>query len=209
MKPNGVINLILPAVEIVQDHQPTDSLLAALGTSTKEVIELFLNAWAEFKHLDESDYPYYGITDNFSRGIYDQSMRQSFRINARLMVMDILFDAMERRIENGEGFKLGDKDRHDAERVLMSIWESLSTAIFSLLEEMQLSDIQISQLRFVRWIGDDFVISIPRYHTAQQLLAEKRIEHERKREQDRVEQLRAESPLCYHRPDRGDDEPGN
>lgn len=167
MKPNGVINLILPAVQIVQDHQPTDSLLASIGTSTKEVIEMFLNAWAEFKHLDESDMPYYGVSDDSSRH-YDQSLRQSFLINARLMVMDILFDAQERRIQEGSLPKLSEEDHKAAETVLMSIWNTLSNEIFSMLEEMNVTELQISQLRFVRWIGDDFIISFPRLHTALQ-----------------------------------------
>lgn len=164
MKPNGVINLILPAVEIVQDHQPTDTLLAALGTSTKEVIEMFLNAWAEFKQLDGSDMPYYGY--GYDSEAQDRALRQNFNINARLLVMDIIFDAMERRVEQGLGMKIGEDDRRSAERVLMSIWAHLSANIFELLEEMNLSDLQISQLKFVKWVGDDFVISIPYHQTA-------------------------------------------
>jgi hypothetical protein len=161
MKSNGVINLILPAVEIVQDHEPTDTLLGALGTSTKEVIELFLNAWAEFKHMDETDILYYGDSE-----FRAQAMRQSFTVNARLLVMDILFDAWERRIEEGQGPKITEQDRIDAEKVLMSIWSNLAENIFSLLEELKVTDLQISQLKFVKWIGDDFIISFPRYHMA-------------------------------------------
>lgn len=175
MKPNGVINLILPAVEIVQDHQPTDTLLAALGTSTKEVIEMFLNAWAEFKHLDESDMPYYGLSEG--NGCFgprvDQSLRESFQINSRLLVMDILFSAMERRVQEGVLPKMDDADAKAAERVLLSIWSNLSEEIFSLLEEMHVSDLQICQLKFLRWIGDDFVISIPRLHSVRQTSNEK------------------------------------
>lgn len=165
MKSNGVINLILPAVEIVQDHEPTDALLGVLGTSTKEVIELFLNAWAEFKHMDQSDVIYYSEPEDRA-----MALRRSFTANARLLVMDILFDAWERKIE--EGRKAGiettitEKDRQDAEQVLMSIWDSLSDNIFSLLTELRVSDLQISQMHFVKWIGDDFIISFPRYHVA-------------------------------------------
>lgn len=156
MKDRGVINLILPAVEIIQDHQPTDSLLQLMGTSTKELIEMFLNAWVEFKHMERMP----------SFGQDEMSQRANFELNARLLVMDIIFDAMERRVELGESVPVTEEDRRAAEKVMMSIWSSLSHYLFALLEEMCVSDLQISQLRFVRWLGDDFVVSIPRVFAA-------------------------------------------
>lgn len=157
MKPNGVTNVVLPAAEIVADHQPTDMLLSTLGTNTKEVIQMFLDAWCEQKHFDDH---------MWSPAGQGETMACMHRLSARLLVMDILFSAMEQRYEVGALVKLTEEDRKAAETVMMSIWDSLTDTIFPLTQELGMSDLQVSQLRFVRWLGDDFIISIPYRQTA-------------------------------------------
>lgn len=191
MRSEGVINLVLPARQLVEDHAPTDNLLQVMGTSTKEVIEMFLNAWADFKTVGINHPASWGCTaaESFP-------MVYSHELNARWLVMDIIFDGMEKRIESGQTKKQTDQDRRDAEQVMMSIWNTLSNEIFDLLCELKVSDLQIGQLRFVRWLGDDFMISIPRYRTAQ--------EHD-------VFHTKfpavPSSPLCNYGPDRRNQEP--
>lgn len=187
MKPNGVLNVVLPAAEIVSDHQPTDTLLAGLGTSTKEVIQMFLDTWAGHKHF--GDLPWSPLSGS-------DDLPYMFRASARLLVMDIIFEAMERRVEQGLGMKIGDDDRRAAEIVMMSIWDSLTQTIFPMTEELGMSDLQVSQLRFVQWLGDDFIISIPYMRTAKQ-------EEERLREKENIRHVT--SPLLNRSHDRWND----
>jgi hypothetical protein len=168
MKPNGALRIVLSAREIVHDHEPTDVLLSLVGTSTKELMEMFLNTWVEFKQGDR-------LVD-FEYGERDQ--QSTLRMSAQLLVADIIFDAMEKRIEQGLSQKMDEADRRTAEKVMLSIWASLREHIFELLTELQVSDLQMAQLRFVRWIGDDFIVSIPRQRIAIPTQVEKTNERE-------------------------------
>lgn len=160
MKSDGVINLILPASGIIAEYQPTENILQSMGTSTKELIQMFLNAWAEFKHVDNNC----GFRPTYETE--SPGLVFSYGLHARWLVMDIIFDVMEKQIEAGQINRLTERDRRDAEQVMMAIWNTLSSEIFELLEEMHVSELQISQIKFVRWIADDFIISFPRYRTA-------------------------------------------
>ena len=168
MKPNGALRIVLSAREIVHDHEPTDVLLSDRKSTPKELMEMFLNTWVEFKQGDR-------LID-FEYG--DRDPQSTLRMSAQLLVADIIFDAMEKRIEQGVAQKMDEEDRRTAEKVMLSIWASLREHIFELLTELQVSDLQMAQLRFVRWIGDDFIISIPRQHIAMPTQVEKTNERE-------------------------------
>ncbi len=151
MKSFGSFQLVVPAHEVVQEQSPTETFLATLGLSTKELLEMFLRTWVQFKGPNR--YPNF-VEDG-------SSQRSHYRMSAHLLVMDILFDVLERRHESGISPALAARDRRDAERVMMSLWASLSDYVFRLLEDLGLSEEQIGQLRFERWTGDDIIVSVP------------------------------------------------
>lgn len=159
MKPSGVINLILPATELVQEYQPSEYMLKTVGTTTKDLIEMFLTTWTECK--DSSLFPFGDVAQN------------CMSTNARLRAEDIIFSALERRMEQGDLPKLSDKDQDDVEKVMMAIWQHLSETIFQLIEELDLHERQVQQMRFVRWLGDDLIVSFPYFRTVDRRPQEK------------------------------------
>ena len=222
MDHKGCINLVLPGHGLILDYGPTDNLLRTMGTSVKEMIEMFINAWAEYKSVD-MHYTCINGPHNL-----DEDWGPGFaqlRTHAHGMVMDIVFENAFARYERGEIEKMNKQDMRDAESVMLSLWDALSNHIFELLNEMRVHELQIARLRFVRWIGDDFIISLPRHHHAvvlgmqeqeeqrQKALDQERqsmldeFEKQRQQEKQFVQDLRDRSPLCYYRSDRVDNEP--
>ncbi|WJJ55224.1 hypothetical protein [Xanthomonas phage RTH11] len=213
MDHKGYINLVLPGHGLILDYGPTDNLLRTMGTSVKEMIEMFIAAWAEYKSVDMH------YTCNNGPLNLDEDWGPGFtqlRTHAHWMVMDIVFENAFMRFERGEIEKMSKQDMRDAESIMLSLWDSLSSYIFELLIEMGAHEGQISLLRFVRWIGDDFIISLPRRTTAialkQQIEFDKRqkefqasLDESRQEEKQFVQNLRDRSPLCYYRSDRVND----
>ena len=155
MKPNGEFSLVLPAREILHDHLPADFLLSTFGTSTHDLVVLFLTTWADLKNKDRiHDYECHTL-----------DYRSALRITAHLLVADIVFETIERQVEAGERSILSEEDRRAAEKVMMSIWGSLCTHVFELLDSLGVTEDQATQLRFDRWIADDIVITLPRNHS--------------------------------------------
>jgi hypothetical protein len=168
MKPDSsAIYLVLPMHEVVEDHAPTENLLAIMGTSTKDLVELFLTEWVDFKSGKRFfDYGPDPSEDQMPR--YQASMsafdfyRSRYRVTAYVMVMDIIFEAMEKRFEQGQGDLMSEQDRKDAEKVMMSVWNSVSDYVLSLLVELGSPPDVLERLRFERWVGNDIMISLPR-----------------------------------------------
>lgn len=159
MKSSGQFHLILPASELVQEYQPSEYLLKTVGTNTKDLIEMFLTTWAECKN--EALFPFGAVAQN------------CMSTNARLRAEDIIFSALERRMEQGDLPKLNDKDQEDAQKVMMAIWYNLSETVFQLIEELDLHERQVQQMHFVRWVGDDLVVSFPFFRTLDRRPVEK------------------------------------
>lgn len=189
MDRKGYITLVLPGRELIKDYEPTDNLLKSMGTSVKEVIEMYINAWAEYKSVELHGYSYDYIRGSchYNR---DHPAVIELSIQARWLVTDIIMENAYKRLENGEVQRIDTKDMRDGETVLMSLWHSLSEYIFELIGELRVADEQISYLRFVGWTGDDFIVSLPRITSMHVIHQEEEKEH--------VEKLRAASPLCNH-----------
>ncbi len=190
MERKSWFTMVLPGRELIMDFEPTDNLLKSLGTSVKEVIEMFINTWAEYKSVESHGWSRYTPIRNIHEHDRDHPAVVELRLQARWLVTDIILENAYKRIEKGEIIKSREVDLRDAEKVMMSLWAALSEYIFSLIDEMGVTDEQIGHLRFDRWIGDDFIITLPRQHGMHEL--------RRQEELKSVENLRASSPLCNH-----------
>lgn len=160
MKRQSEIHLILPTRAILVDFQPAETLLSLADTTPRDVLEMYLKGWVEHRALEHTP----GFVD------LHLDTRTTHTLSARLIVTDLLFEAMERREEeawkNADSSdytpKITETDRRDLEYALMQIWALLSEELFPLFEELQLTSEQIDRLRFVRWTGDDIIVAIPR-----------------------------------------------
>lgn len=165
----NTIHLVLPFHEMVSDHSPLENLLLTVGTNTKDLVELFLTEWVNFKN-GRYDFNYgqelsqdRSGKQTSSNNAFDR-YRESYRMNAYVLAMDIIFGAIERKVERGERPNLEERDRRDVEKVMMSIWNSVSNYVLDLLLEFSATPEMLEELRFERWIGDDILISLPRRH---------------------------------------------
>jgi len=182
--------MVMPGRELIMDFEPTDNLLKSLGTSVKEVIEMFINTWAEYKTVEYHGWSMYSSAPRLYEHDRDHPAVVELRLQARWLVTDIILENAYKRVEKGEITKIRDIDLKDAEKVMMSLWATVSEYIFALLDELRVTDEQISHLRFERWLGDDFIITLPRMSGI--------FDVRRQEEMKRVENLRAASPLCNH-----------
>lgn len=205
MDHNGCIYLVLPGHEMIEDYSATENLLKTMGTSLKELIEMFINTWAEFKSTDLHGWGY----QTYRPFHYEEDNASvlELRIQARWLVTDIILENAFKRYEEGQGTKPLMQDLRDAEKIMLSLWATLSENIFELMAEMKVEDSQISYLRFVKWVGNDFIISVPRQRQMLEISRQEGLQQyncEEAQERKRVEELRKSSPLCNHYPGGGD-----
>lgn len=198
------VNVVIPTRHVVAEFQPNENLIQIMGTSVKDVIELYLSKWL--------DHEKFGYTPGFVETLHVEA---TMTISARFMAMDLLFEMLERRLER-KGRDAEDQtdsvDRHDFEKVLHGLWDSLSSELFPLFCTLGFSDEQIQRMNFEQWIGDDIIVSIPTMRGIYEELREKIDEENdarRRAQQDREDQflndLRENSPFCDHHRSRGDD----
>lgn len=201
---DGRVHIVVPCNGIVAEFQPNENLLALMGTSTKDVIELYLTKW-----LDHQKFGY-------TPGYYDGYMpvAASASMSVRYMAMDLLFEMLERRLENRgkeNPDPAPDIDRKDFEKILLNIWAWLSEELFPLFQTLGFKDQQIERMVFEQWLGDDVIVSIPTEEWLREEARVKRdeeiharLEAQRRAEFEGVEAIRAASPFCGHHRSLGD-----
>lgn len=197
------INVVVPASLVVAEFQPNENLLQIMGTTVKDVIELYLSKW-----LDNEKF---GYVPGFVETLGPEMCMD---ISARFMAMDLLFEMLERRLER-QGPDSKDPanaiDRRDFEKVLHAMWDNLSAELFPLFDTLGFRDQQIQRMHFEQWLGDDIIVSIPTiaglYEEQRERQEEefhaRRLEHQ-EREDNFINELRANSPFCGHHRSRGD-----
>lgn len=151
----GYLYLIIPTNDIVQEFQPSEGLLALINTTTKEVLQMFLAGWGEQRSR--------GFLGGFTDDTFS-SYSAARSVHVHFLVADILFDSLERKMEESgaeHSSGLSEKDRKDLEYILLSLWSHFSSELFSQLENLKVSPEQLDRLSFVQWTGNDLIISIP------------------------------------------------
>lgn len=144
--------LVFNGREIIGEIKPSSTLLETLDLTPKTVVSDILGvvfSANKYQHIQ----PPYAIAQIPGAG---QLLRASYAVHEM-----IESNWMEQLEETSEIARRAREDIAALRQLLYSIWTLISDELIYLIEAFGLSDHEIRDLRFERWIDEDFIVSIP------------------------------------------------
>lgn len=131
-----------PCQDLLKEFAPQKDLLGLIQLDVKQLVQIYLRNWASL----ESDKRFLMMEGNVSCSFGMQE----------LLIYDMIYD------ERGNPlFNVSTSDLEHLRATLSAIWQQMVAEFISLIEEMDLTDDQLSGLEPYRWIGPTLILSIP------------------------------------------------
>lgn len=144
--------LVFNGREIIGEIKPSSTLLETLEltprTVVREILEVVFSA-NKYQHIQ----PPIAAAHIPGAG---QLIRATYAVQEM-----IESNWMEQLEETSEIARRAREDIAALRQLLYSIWTLISDELIYLIEAFKLSDSEIRDLRFERWIDEDFIVSIP------------------------------------------------
>lgn len=148
----GRAYLVFNGREIVAEIKPSSVLLETLDLTPKGVVRDMLEVVFGANKYQHIQPPY--VTAQIPGA--GQLIRASYAVTE--MIESTWMEQLE---ETSEVARRAREDISALRQLLYSIWTLISDELIYLIEATALTDFEIRDLKFERWIDEDFIVSIP------------------------------------------------